>query len=230
MSGFYGDFLRGKTVRCRFNTNDANGAPATLTGGAVAISKDGTDVTPSGGVTLTVDVGGVVGRNNVVIDMGVDTGTFTAGSEYAVRLSAGASGVSNVGIVVGEWSVENRSVVVDATGKVGANNLPAAPDNAGIAAIKAKTDNLPASPAAVGSAMTLASNGLDAISMTEPATGPPTNYREWTLWLIRRIAQATKAFAGNSGTIKTKKTSGADWTTQAIADDGAGNETVGPPT
>lgn len=30
-----------------------------------------------------------------------------------------------------------------------------APDNAGIAAVKAKTDNLPASPAAVGSAMTL---------------------------------------------------------------------------
>lgn len=34
-------------------------------------------------------------------------------------------------------------------------DLPAAPDNTGIAAIKAKTDALPAQPAAVGSAMTL---------------------------------------------------------------------------
>lgn len=37
------------------------------------------------------------------------------------------------------------------------------PDNASIAAIKAKTDNLPASPAATGDAMTLTAAAVDAI-------------------------------------------------------------------
>lgn len=38
-----------------------------------------------------------------------------------------------------------------------------APDNAGIAAIKAKTDNLPATPAATGDAMSLTAAAVDAI-------------------------------------------------------------------
>lgn len=45
----------------------------------------------------------------------------------------------------------------------------AAPDNAGIAAIKAKTDNLPASPAAVGSAMTLANGAIVAATFAADA-------------------------------------------------------------
>lgn len=40
-----------------------------------------------------------------------------------------------------------------------------APDNAGIAAIKVKTDNLPGSPAATGAAMTLAPGERDAIAV-----------------------------------------------------------------
>lgn len=53
-----------------------------------------------------------------------------------------------------------------------------APDNAGIAAIQAKTDNLPASPAAVGSAMDLNSTALASVQ-TEVSTAigvydPPT--------------------------------------------------------
>ena len=62
----------------------------------------------------------VTGRNHVVIDMSVDTTTFTASSEYSVRLSGSSavSGTSVVGIVVGEWSVENRSVTVDANGRI----------------------------------------------------------------------------------------------------------------
>lgn len=53
-----------------------------------------------------------------------------------------------------------------------------APDNAGIAAIQAKTDNLPASPAAVGSAMDLNSTALssvrDEVSSALGAYDPPT--------------------------------------------------------
>jgi hypothetical protein len=94
--------------------------PTSLSSGAVTVTKDGSDVTPSGGVTLSTDVGSVTGRNHVVIDMSADTSAFTAGSEYSVRLS-GSSNVGStsvVGIVVGEWSVENRSVTVDSSGRI----------------------------------------------------------------------------------------------------------------
>jgi hypothetical protein len=122
MSTYYGDFLAGKTIRIRFNTA-ASGVPTTLTGATATVTKDGVDVTPSGGVTLTPDVGTVTGRNNVVVDMSVDTATFTAGSEYSVRLSGSSNvgGTSWVGVVVGEWSVANRSVAIDSAGVTNAS-------------------------------------------------------------------------------------------------------------
>lgn len=46
-----------------------------------------------------------------------------------------------------------------------------APDNAGITAIKAKTDNLPASPAAVGSQMALADGAITAAKIAAGAIG-----------------------------------------------------------
>jgi hypothetical protein len=112
MPGYYGDYAAAKTVRCRFNTVNSSGVPTSLSAGAVTVTKDGADVTPSGGVALTADVGSVVGRNHVVIDMSVDPATFTAGAEYSVRLSgtANVGGTSVVGIVVGEWSVANRAL------------------------------------------------------------------------------------------------------------------------
>ena len=120
MSKYYGDFLVSRTVRCRFNTVNSSGVPTTLSSGAVTVTKDGSDVTPSGGVTLTTDVGSVTGRHTVVIDMSADTSAFTAGSEYSVRLSGSSAvgGTSVVGIVVGEWSVANRSVAVDTSGRI----------------------------------------------------------------------------------------------------------------
>jgi hypothetical protein len=120
VSAYYGDFLVSKTVRCRFNTVSSSGVPTSLSNGAATVTKDGVDVTPSGGVALTADVGSVTGRNHIVIDMSVDTTTFTAGSEYSVRLSGSSAvgGTSVAGIVVGEWSVENRSVTVDSSGRV----------------------------------------------------------------------------------------------------------------
>lgn len=115
MSKYYGNFRTGQTVRIRFNTTSTAGLPTTLSAGAVLVSKDGSDVTPSGGVTLTVDVGSVPGRHHVVIDTSVDPTTFTSGSEYAVRLSgtSNVGGTSQVGIVVGEFSILNRATALD---------------------------------------------------------------------------------------------------------------------
>lgn len=47
-----------------------------------------------------------------------------------------------------------------------------APDNASVAAIKAKTDNLPASPAATGSAMTLADGSITTAAFAAGSTLP----------------------------------------------------------
>jgi hypothetical protein len=112
-----GDFATGKTVRIRFNTINTSSVPTTLTTGSVIVSKDGADVTPTGGsVALATDAGGVTGRHHVVIDTSLDVTTFTAGSEYGVRL-AGTSAVGStplVGIVVGEFSIQNRYAPVTA--------------------------------------------------------------------------------------------------------------------
>ena len=110
MSHYYGDFRAGQTVRIPFNTVVyASGAPVTLTSGAVTVAKNGSDVTPSGGVTLTTDKGTVTGRHEVVIATATDSSVFTAGAEYEVRLSAGtASGVSLVGQILGTFSLANR--------------------------------------------------------------------------------------------------------------------------
>ena len=60
-----------------------------------------------------------------------------------------------------------------------------APDNAGVTAIKAKTDNLPASPAAVGSAMALtaaydaAKTALSAAAYTTPPTAADIATAVW---------------------------------------------------
>jgi hypothetical protein len=164
---YYGDFGAGKTVRCRFNTVNASGVPTTLSAGAVIVMKDGTDVTPSGGVTLAADVGAVVGRNHVIIDMSVDPATFTAGSEYAVRLSgtANVSGTGVVGIVVGEWSVANRSVAPqtgDAFARIGAN---------GVGLTNLGDLRLTALDAAISSRSTYA--GGPVASVTAPVNLPP---------------------------------------------------------
>lgn len=98
--------------------------------------------------------------------------------------------------------------------------------------IAAKTINIPASPAAVGSAMTvsdktgfvLAATGLDAITATEP-TGKPTTFPGWIMWLVQRFRRSSKS----TTQILVKTEAGATVTTQAITDDGAGAETLGPP-
>lgn len=120
MSRYFGDLRRGQTIRLPFNTVNGSNAPTTLSSGAVQVLKDGNVVTPSGGVTLTVDLGSVTGSHVVIIDTSVDTSVFTAGSNYSVRISGSSNvaGTSVVGIYVGAFSIENRAVAVDSSGRI----------------------------------------------------------------------------------------------------------------
>lgn len=164
MSKYYGDILRTKTIRIPFNTISSAGVPTTLTSGAITVAKDGVDVTPSGGVTLLVDTGSTTGRHRVVIDTSVDTTTFTPGSDYTVRLSGSSSvgGTSVVGINVGVFSIENRSIVVDSSGRVVSSSLVGytAPDNTSITSIKTVTDKVSTMLTASGSNFTYTVDSL----------------------------------------------------------------------
>ena len=120
------------------------------------VTKDATGAlaTPSVGPAGTVYVNGVANAATVTVTgsnpykWAVTLPTLTAGDTVSVYVTATISSVATAAVVFED--------VAD-TKRVSDLNDAVAPDNAGITAIKAKTDNLPASPAAVGSAMTLTS-------------------------------------------------------------------------
>lgn len=114
---YYGDFLLGATVRIGFNTVNASAVPTALSGGTIVIRKDGANVTPSGGVTLNVTVDSNAGQNELVITLGTDAATFTAGHDYKAFLGTGSNvgGTSVVGIYLGEWSIQNRPLDLSTT-------------------------------------------------------------------------------------------------------------------
>jgi hypothetical protein len=128
---YLGDFAAGKTVRGRFNTvRPSTGAPHTLAGTpTLAVYKDGGTTESTAGVSLTVDFDGRTGLHVWTVDTSADGTFYSAGSDYAVVLTAGTvDGTSVAGIVVGVFSVANRSALrptiadrtlnVDASGKV----------------------------------------------------------------------------------------------------------------
>ena len=89
--------------------------------------------------------------------------------------------------------LDNVDVAVSTRNAVAPNTV--APDNAGISAIQAKTDNLPADPVGVSdldsvdtSACKLAADGLDNVVVDEP-TGDPAgwSFAKCLRWLIMRF-------------------------------------------
>jgi hypothetical protein len=156
-------------------------------------------------------------------------------------LGGGSSGFVGDGVQVGltaeavraEIDANSAKLDVSVSSRLAAGDF-VAPNNASIAAIKAKTDLLPGQPAAVGSPMTvsdktgfkLASDGLDAIT-TSPTTGPATNLAQMIVQLWRRFfKQAVK----DAGALRTFADDGTTvLTTQSVADDGV-TQTQGPAT
>jgi hypothetical protein len=84
---------------------------------------------------------------------------------YATRTLTVSAGGATLAEIEGSTVLAKEATVAAKASQASVNAIPTtpllaanytAPDNAGIASIKAKTDNLPSSPAAVGSAMMLA--------------------------------------------------------------------------
>lgn len=106
---YLGDFPLAGVVYFCFNTQQSDGTPITLAGTpAVAVYKNdtATPLTLSPAPVLTVGFNSVVGLHNVKIDLA--DADFVAG-DYSVVISAGTvDGVSVVGRVLAQFSIENR--------------------------------------------------------------------------------------------------------------------------
>lgn len=103
-----GNFRPGSTIVFDFNTIGPDGAPITLSGTpTVAAYMDcGTTALSA---TLSVDYGSVTGLHHVSIDTSALVASYPAGHDYSVRVTAGTvDGVSQVGIVLAHFSIDNR--------------------------------------------------------------------------------------------------------------------------
>lgn len=125
------DYPLGETLDFKFSTRSfTTGAPTTLAGTpSVAIYEDNSTTEITAGVTLTVDFDGVTGLSNLRIVATSGNG-FASGSSYHAVISSGTvGGVSVVGEVVAQFSIERspalrpttagRTLDVTATGAAG---------------------------------------------------------------------------------------------------------------
>ena len=108
---YLGDFSATAVFDTKFTTVQSTGAPTTLSGSPVVkVYKNNSTTTETAtGITLTVDFDGVTGLNNVRVD--VATAGLAAGDNCQLVITTGTvNAVSVVGYVVGEFSVNARSV------------------------------------------------------------------------------------------------------------------------
>jgi len=107
---YIGDFAEDyATLNTKFTTTGSTGASTVLAGTpAISVYKANGTTQSTAGITLTVDFDSVVGMNNVLIDLSADA-FYAVGNDYQVVITTGTvGGVSVVGYVVAEFSIENR--------------------------------------------------------------------------------------------------------------------------
>lgn len=140
------------TIYLNFTTRSfSTGVPAQLAGSPVLSVLESNNATPiTAGVSVQVDRAGVTGLNQATV-VATSANGYEVGKSYAVYISTGTvGGVSVVGEVVGQFTIQASAAAVDLAN--GTDGLGAIKTET--AAIKAKTDNLPAAPAATGDCIT----------------------------------------------------------------------------
>lgn len=110
---YRGDYVAGDTIDFSFATVSTAAAPTTLAGSpAVSVFKSNSTSPSTAGVTLSVDFASITGLNHVRITTASD-GTFYANAnDFDVVITTGTvGGVSVVGMIVGSFSLANRSAL-----------------------------------------------------------------------------------------------------------------------
>lgn len=112
MANYHGDIHLGDTLDIQFtSTSGTTGAPTTLSGSPVISAYIGNSTTQlTAGITLTVDLDGVTGLNNVRIVASSGNGYAAATNVSLVITTGTVGGTSAVGYTVGAFSIDNRPV------------------------------------------------------------------------------------------------------------------------
>lgn len=114
---YVGDIRLGQTFTTGFVTASAStGAPTTLSGSPVISAYVGSSTTElTAGITLTVDFDSRTGYNTVSVVATTGNG-YAAGTDIRLVITTGTvGGVSAVGYVVAEFSIENRVMNIGST-------------------------------------------------------------------------------------------------------------------
>jgi uncharacterized delta-60 repeat protein len=148
----------------------------------------------------------------------------TFGTQFAEYTAARAAAIDHLDADVSSRlapTTAGRTLDVDADGAVA---LPEAPEGYGASMSEEQIEALAAAITADKSGYKLAADGLDSITATE-VSEKPTNFRQWLRWLCQRFSTTSKT----PTQLSVKTEAGATVTTQALASDGQGTESVGPP-
>lgn len=91
-----------------FNTHEADGTPATLSGSpSVAIYKGNSTTEITAGITLTADFDSVTGLNHVRVD--TSNAAYETGNDYVIVIAAGTvDSVDVSGVILAGFSIDNR--------------------------------------------------------------------------------------------------------------------------
>ena len=116
---YVGDYSAGSIVYIYFNTFSSNDPSASVTmtnfvNTDVHIHKNDnlTQRNDAAGITVNVDVDGIIGSHFIKIDTSDDTisGFFVSGADYNVRIEGVTIDGATINAVVGSFSIENRHV------------------------------------------------------------------------------------------------------------------------
>jgi hypothetical protein len=118
MSTYLGDIPVGQILYTEFTTVDNTGLPTTASGLAISAYKNDSTTSSTAGITTTYSggFGSTAGLVNVKVDTSADSTFYAAGNDFFLVATAGTvAGVSIVGYVVGEFSIDNRNQKVNVT-------------------------------------------------------------------------------------------------------------------
>lgn len=111
---YLGDFAEDATVYCWWSSNTSAGASVTrATNGTVSVYKIDNTTQSVAGVTDNEDFDSLTGVHLVEVDTSADV-FYAVGNDYAIVLSASTIDGQTVNTVLGQFSIENRFVEVDA--------------------------------------------------------------------------------------------------------------------
>lgn len=113
-----GDYNLNDVINTKFNTLNFSTSGLTSFSGlpvSIAVYKDNSTTEITTGITITTDFDNIIGLNHVQIDLS-QSASYSAGSDYDAVLTAGTvSGISVIGYIPFNFSIENRNTNLSTT-------------------------------------------------------------------------------------------------------------------